>query len=57
MPVETVDMSVTYAGGKDEYLTDEFTPGREQFGLLDADTQARDRGTSTWCRGRSWPSV
>ncbi len=40
MPVDTVDVSVTYAGGLDTYLTDEFTPGREQFGLLDADTQA-----------------
>jgi MtrB/PioB family decaheme-associated outer membrane protein len=40
MPVDTVDVSVTYAGGRDKYLTDEFTPGRGQFGLLDADTQA-----------------
>ena len=38
-PVETVDINVTYAGGKDEYPQDEFTPGRDHFGLLDADTQ------------------
>ena len=40
MPVEMVDLSVTYSGGKDTYLTDEFAPGREQFGLLEAETQA-----------------
>jgi MtrB/PioB family decaheme-associated outer membrane protein len=40
MPLDTVDLSVTYAGGRDEYLTDEFSPGRGQFGLLDADTTA-----------------
>jgi MtrB/PioB family decaheme-associated outer membrane protein len=39
-PMDTFDVSVTYAGGRDEYVTDEFTPGRGQFGLLDADTQA-----------------
>ena len=38
--METVDLSLTYAGGKDKSLTDEFAPGRGQFGLLDADTQA-----------------
>ena len=52
MPVETVDINVTYAGGKDEYPQDEFTPGRDHFGLLDADTQGItvDR---TLCRGRA----
>ena len=39
-PIDTVDVSVTYAGGRDEYQDDTFTPGREQFGLLDADTKA-----------------
>jgi MtrB/PioB family decaheme-associated outer membrane protein len=39
-PRDIVDVSVTYAGGRDEYQDDAFTPGREQFGLLDADTQA-----------------
>ena len=38
---ETFDVSVTYSGGRDEFLTDEFTePTRGRFGLLDADTQA-----------------
>ena len=40
LPMGMVDVSVTYAAGRDEYLTDEFTPGRGQFGLLDADTDA-----------------
>jgi MtrB/PioB family decaheme-associated outer membrane protein len=40
MPSDTIDVSVTYAGGFDEYPQDEFTPGRDHFGLLDADTQA-----------------
>jgi MtrB/PioB family decaheme-associated outer membrane protein len=40
MPTEQFDVNVTYSGGKDKYLADEFTPGREQFGLLDADTHA-----------------
>jgi MtrB/PioB family decaheme-associated outer membrane protein len=39
-PTETLDLNVTYAGGRDKYPEDEFTPGRDQFGLLDADTQA-----------------
>jgi MtrB/PioB family decaheme-associated outer membrane protein len=46
MPVDTVDVSVTYAGGRDKYLTDVFTPGRGQFGLLDADTQAFTLGVN-----------
>ena len=46
MPLETVDVSVTYAGGRDEFLTDEFTPGRGQFGLLDADTEAFTLGVN-----------
>ena len=40
LPRDTIDVSLTYAAGRDEYLTDEFTPGRGQFGLLDADTDA-----------------
>jgi MtrB/PioB family decaheme-associated outer membrane protein len=39
-PIETVDFNVTYSGGKDKYPEDEFTPGRDQFGLLDAETNA-----------------
>jgi MtrB/PioB family decaheme-associated outer membrane protein len=39
-PIEIVDFNVTYSGGKDKYPQDEFTPGRDQFGLLDADTNA-----------------
>jgi len=40
MPVDTVDISVIYSAGRDKYVTDEFTPGRGQFGLLDADTDS-----------------
>jgi MtrB/PioB family decaheme-associated outer membrane protein len=40
LPAETVDVSFIYSTGRDEYVTDEFTPGRGQFGLLDADTDA-----------------
>ena len=39
-PAETVDVSFTYSGGRDKYPEDEFTPGRDQFGLLEAETQA-----------------
>jgi MtrB/PioB family decaheme-associated outer membrane protein len=40
LPTDLVDLSLTYMTGRDEYVTDEFTPGRGQFGLLDADTDA-----------------
>jgi MtrB/PioB family decaheme-associated outer membrane protein len=40
LPTETVDVNFIYSTGRDEYVTDEFTPGRGQFGLLDADTDA-----------------
>jgi hypothetical protein len=47
MPMETFDVSVTYAGGRDEFLTDEFTePTRGRFGLLDADTEAITLGVN-----------
>ena len=40
LPKDTMDITVTYAEGRDEYPNDEFTPGRDQFGLLAAETQA-----------------
>jgi MtrB/PioB family decaheme-associated outer membrane protein len=37
-PRDTVDVNITFTDGRDSYPEDEFTPGRDQFGLLDADT-------------------
>ncbi len=39
-PYETLDISITYAGGHDKFPADQFTPGRSQMGLLDSDTNA-----------------
>jgi MtrB/PioB family decaheme-associated outer membrane protein len=50
-PMETFDVNVTYAGGRDEFLTDEFTePTRGRFGLLDADTKAITFGVNYFPR-------
>jgi MtrB/PioB family decaheme-associated outer membrane protein len=40
MPKDIVDVNVTFTAGRDSYPQDEFTPGRDQFGLLDNDTTA-----------------
>ena len=53
MPHETLDISITYAGGRDEFPADEFTPGRSQFGLLDSDTNAFTFGVNYMPRRRS----
>jgi MtrB/PioB family decaheme-associated outer membrane protein len=40
MPKDMIDVNITFTDGRDSYPEDEFTPGRDQFGLLDADTTA-----------------
>ena len=40
MATETINVNFVLADGRDSYPEDEFTPGRDQFGLLDADTTA-----------------
>lgn len=40
MPKDMIDVNITFTDGRDSYPEDEFTPGRHQFGLLDADNTA-----------------